>query len=194
MAKKAPAEPVAPTPAGPGKGRATPSRREAEQARRRPLVPTDRKQAQRTSRSAQAEERERIRQGMARGEERYLPARDKGPQRRFVRDSIDSRWTIGEFLIPIFIVFFVGTFVTPVGIQVYLEFVLYGLLVLTVVDALIAATLIRRRLARVLGGPEKVERGLNLYTVMRAAQFRSLRTPKPQVKRGGTAEYRPIAR
>jgi len=191
VAKKAPAEPVAPVPQGPGKGRATPSRREAEQARRRPLVPTDRKQAQRTSRAAAAADRERMRLGMARGEERYLPARDKGPQRRFVRDSIDARWTIGEFLIPIFIVFFVGTFVTPIGIQVYLEFVLYGVLALTILDALIAAWSIRRRLAARLGGPDKVERGLNFYTVMRAAQFRSLRTPKPQVKRGDKVEYRP---
>jgi hypothetical protein len=190
VAKKAPAEPVAPVPQGPGKGRATPSRREAEQARRRPLVPTDRKQAQRTSKAAAAAERDRIRQGMARGEERYLPVRDKGPQRRFVRDAVDARWTIGEFLIPIFIVFFIGTFVTPVGIQIYLEFVLYGVLALTILDALIVARSVRRRLAARLGGKEKVERGLNLYTVMRAAQFRSLRTPKPQVARGEKIEYR----
>jgi hypothetical protein len=188
VAKKAPAEPVAPTPPGPGKGHATPSRREAEQARKRPLVPTDRKQAQKVNRSAAAAERERIRQGMARGEERYLPARDKGPQRRFVRDSIDARWTIGEFLIPIFVVFFVGTFVTPLAVQVYLEFVLYGVLALTLIDALIAARIIRRRLAAKLGGPEKVERGLTWYTVMRAAQLRSLRTPKPQVRRGDKVE------
>ncbi|MCU1475265.1 DUF3043 domain-containing protein [Amnibacterium sp.] len=190
MAKKAPAEPVVPVPQGSGKGRATPSRREAEQARRRPLVPTDRKQAQRTSRTAAAAERERVRVGMARGEERYLPARDKGPQRRFVRDAVDARWTIGEFLIPIFIVFFIGTFVTPVGIQVYLEFVLYGVLALTILDALLVAWSVRRKLAARLGGKDKVDRGLNLYTVMRAAQFRSLRTPKPQVKRGDRIEYR----
>lgn len=190
MAKKAPAEPVAPpAPPAPGKGRATPSRREAEQARRRPLVPTDRKQAQRVNRTAATAERERIRQGMARGEERYLPARDKGPQRRFVRDSIDARWTIGEFLIPIFIVFFIGTFITPVSVQIYLEFVLYGVLALTIIDALIAARVIRRRLAARLGGPDKVERGLTWYTIMRAAQFRGLRTPKPQLKRGEHAEF-----
>jgi len=184
VAKKAPAEPVAPAPPGPGKGRATPSRRQAEQARKRPLVPTDRRQAQRESRSAAAEQRLRMREGMARGDERYLPARDKGPQRRFVRDSVDARWTIGEFLIPIFIVFFLGTFLAPLAVQSYLEFVLYGVLALTVIDALIAARIIRRRLAAKLGGPEKLERGLTWYTVMRAAQLRSLRTPKPQVKRG----------
>jgi hypothetical protein len=188
--KKAAVPPPAAVPAGPGKGHATPSRREAEQARRRPLVPTDRKQAQRTSRAQAAAERDRMRVGMARGEERYLPTRDKGPQRRYVRDTVDARWTIGEFLIPIFILFFVGTFVTPIGIQVYLEFVLYGVLLLTVADALIVAWSVRRRLAARLGGKEKVERGLNLYTVMRAAQFRSLRTPKPQVKRGDPVEYR----
>ncbi len=184
MAKKAPIEPVAPVPEGPGKGRATPSRREAEQARKRPLVPTDRKQAQRSSRSQVAAERERIRQGMARGEERYLPARDKGPQRRFVRDSVDARWTVGELLIPVFVVFFIATFALPVALQGYLFVVLYGFLAIVIIDALILARSIRKRLAVKLGGADKVERGLTLYTVMRAAQFRRLRTPQPQVRRG----------
>jgi hypothetical protein len=75
-------------------------------------------------------------------------------------------------------------------VQVYLEFVLYGVLALTLLDALLVAWSVRRKLAARLGGKDRVERGLNLYTVMRAAQFRSLRTPKPQVKRGERIEYR----
>ncbi|MDQ1530944.1 MAG: hypothetical protein QOE37_1049 [Microbacteriaceae bacterium] len=184
MPKKAAVPPPTAVPEGPGKGHATPSRREAEQARRRPLVPTDRKQAQRTSRSQAAAERERIRVGMARGEERYLPTRDKGPQRRFIRDSIDARWTVGEFLIPMFVIFFLGTLVTPLPVQGVLFIVLYGYLALTVLDGVVAARTYRRRLAAKFGGADKVERGLTMYTIMRAAQFRSLRMPKPQVKRG----------
>jgi hypothetical protein len=184
VAKKAAVPPPAPAPDAPGKGRATPSRREAEQARRRPLVPTDRKQAQRLSRSQAAAERDRIRIGMTRGEERYLPARDKGPQRRFIRDSIDARWTVGEFLIPVFVLFFLTTLVAPIGVQGVMMITLYGYLALTVVDAVIAARIFRRRLVAKLGGPDKVERGLTWYTIMRAAQFRPLRLPKPQVKRG----------
>jgi hypothetical protein len=188
VAKKAAAEPVVETPPGPGKGRATPSRRQAEQARKRPLVPTDRKQAQRASRGQAAAERDRIRIGMQRGEERYLPVRDKGPQRRFVRDTIDARWTVGEFLIPVFVVFFVGTLVTPLTVQGVLFIVLYAYIAVALIDGVLAARGIRRRLAAKLGGADKVERGLTWYTVMRSAQLRRLRMPKPQVNRGDKVE------
>lgn len=183
MARRS-AEPAVPVvEPGPGKGRATPSRRQQEAARRRPLVVSDRKAARRASRTRDAEQRERARIGLANGEERYLPLRDRGPQRRLARDVIDSTWTFGEFLIPIFVIFFVGTIATPTSLSGILFVVLYGYLAVTVVDGLIRAALIRRRLTAQYGRGN-VQRGLNLYTVMRAAQFRSLRTPKPQVKRG----------
>lgn len=168
-----------------GKGRATPSRRESEAARRQPLVAKDRKTAQRMSKSRMAESRERARVGLANGEERYLPARDKGPQRRFARDVLDSTWTIGEFLIPVFVIFFVATLFAPRAAWLFLP--LYGFLALTIIDGLIRAAMIRRRLAAKYGAGA-VERGLNLYVVMRSAQFRGLRMPKPQVRRGQKVE------
>ena len=184
MAKKASVDeaPAVPVETLAGKGRATPTRREREAARRQPLVPTDRKGAQRTSRTVQAAARERARIGLANGEERYLPSRDRGPQRRFARDVVDSSWAVGEFLIPVFVVFFIATLVAPA--QSWLFLPLYGYLALTIIDGLLRARRIRRRLAAKLGGASRVERGLNLYVVMRSSQFRSLRMPKPQVKRG----------
>jgi hypothetical protein len=182
MAKKAVETPPEPDVFAGGKGRATPSRREREAANRRPIVVADRKQARKVSRSREIETRERARIGMANGEERYLPARDKGPQRKFARDFVDSQWTVGEFLIPVFVLFFVVTLVLPGA--TWLFFPLYGYLALTIIDGLIRAAMIRRRLAQRLGDKSKVERGLNLYVVMRASQFRNLRVPKPQVRRG----------
>jgi hypothetical protein len=188
MAKRASEAPPEPEVPVVGKGRATPSRREREAANKRPLVVTDRKAARRASKAREAQVRERARVGMANGEERYLPARDRGPQRRYARDFVDSQWTIGEFLIPVFIVFFIATLVIPTATWLFAP--LYGFLAIVVVDGLARAAIIRRRLAQRLGDRSKVERGLNLYVLMRAAQFRSLRVPKPQVKRGGTAEFR----
>ena len=186
MAKRtaeAPAEPETPVV---GKGRATPSRREREAANRRPLVVTDRKAARRASKSREAERRERARIGMANGEERYLPARDRGPQRRFARDWVDSQWSIGEFLIPVFVLFFIATLVVPSAAWLFAP--LYGFLAIVIIDGLVRAAIIRRRLAARLGDRGKVERGLNLYVLMRSAQFRSLRVPKPQVRRGEKVE------
>jgi hypothetical protein len=186
MAKKTVEAPPDPGVFAGGKGRATPSRREREAANRRPIVVADRKQARKVSRSREAETRERARIGLANGEERYLPVRDKGPQRKFARDFVDSQWTVGEFLIPVFVVFFVATLVIPSA--TWLFFPLYGYVAQTIVDGLFRASLIRRRLAQRLGDRSKVERGLNLYVVMRASQFRSLRVPKPQTKRGTRLE------
>ena len=41
---------------------------------------------------------------MRTGDERYLPARDKGPVRRFIRDYVDSRFSFIELLIPLMLV------------------------------------------------------------------------------------------
>jgi hypothetical protein len=187
MAKKTVEAAPEPEVLGGGKGRATPSRREREAANRRPIVVADRKAARRSSRTREAEVRERARVGLANGEERYLPARDKGPQRKFARDWIDSQWTIGEFLIPVFVLFFVATLLLPSA--TYLFFPLYGYLALTIADGLFRAQIIKRRIAAKLGDSSKVERGLNLYIVMRSAQFRNLRVPKPQVRRNTRVEF-----
>src|SRR3954454_3917605 len=78
------------------KGRPTPKRSVSQAANKRPLVPSgrDRKTAGRASREQLREQRMRQRQAMITGDERYLPARDAGPQRRYVRDYIDARWNI----------------------------------------------------------------------------------------------------
>lgn len=183
MARRAPVEAAPEVPIGPGKGRATPSRRQQEQARRRPLVPTDRKAASRTARTDASVERNRARIGLANGEDRYLPVKDRGPQRRFVRDVIDSRLRLGELLYPVFGVFFVGSFLITGAAQSYLFIGLWVFVIIVVADGLLAARGIKRRMVEKFG-PAAVLKGINFYAVTRVIQFRSLRMPKPQVKRG----------
>ncbi len=180
MARRAPAEQApAPEPVA-GKGRATPSRRQQEAARRQPIVASDRKAARRSSRTREAELRERARIGLANGEERYLPIRDRGPQRRFARDWIDSSWTLGEVTIPIFFIALLATLAVP-GVA-WLAYVGYGVLVLAVIDGYVRSVVIRRRLVARYG--DQVQRGLPVYVITRSLQLRRLRTPKPQVRRG----------
>lgn len=86
------------------KNRPTPTRREAQAARQRPLVPADRKAARDQSRAKERVERNRLREGMYAGEQWALPARDRGPERAFVRDVVDARWNLSEFLLPIMVI------------------------------------------------------------------------------------------
>ena len=37
---------------------------------------------------------------MVTGDDRHLPARDRGPVRRFVRDYVDARRTMLEYMLP----------------------------------------------------------------------------------------------
>ncbi|WP_223690815.1 DUF3043 domain-containing protein [Leifsonia poae] len=165
-----------------GKGAPTPTRREQEAARKRPLVPTDRKEAARQARAKTTEAREKARVGMAAGDDRYLTARDKGPQRRYVRDYVDARFNIGEFLIPVMLLVIVLSFL-PGYFQVYGLLALWGFFLVAVIDCFILGFLVRRKLGAKFG-VSKVERGVRWYAAMRALQLRVIRLPKPQVKRG----------
>ena len=88
-----------------GKGRPTPSRKEAEAAARaRAKVPRTRKEQMAAQRAARGETSQRMRQAMKTGDERYLPARDRGPVKRFIRDFVDSRFSFIELMVPLLIV------------------------------------------------------------------------------------------
>ena len=165
-----------------GKGRPTPSRKEAQAAKAQPLVGGRDKAAIKAQRQKQAEVRERARLGMMQGDERYLSIRDKGPQRRFVRDYVDARFSVGEFLIPLMLVVLVMTFL-PGIFQVISLAVIWGYVLLAVLDAVFLGLLLKRKLEAKFG-VDSVQKGFRWYAAMRAFQFRPLRIPKPQVKRG----------
>ena len=80
-----------------GKGRPTPKRTEAQGRRTGPPPPppTTRKEAYTRMRSQQASRRVEARQGAARGDDSYLPARDRGPVRKLVRDVVDEGFRRG---------------------------------------------------------------------------------------------------
>jgi hypothetical protein len=165
-----------------GKGAPTPSRAQQEAARKRPLVPNDRKEAARQARAKQAEARERARVGMAAGDERYLPMRDRGPQKKFVRDYVDARFSIGEVLIPVMFLVILLTLVPSYEVQTIGILALWAFFIVAVVDVIVLGFILTRKL-KAKFGEDKVEK-VRWYAAMRALQLRPLRLPKPQVKRG----------
>ena len=166
-----------------GKGAPTPKRKVQEAARKRPLVPTDRKASKEAERVAIQDQRQKMRQALDTGDEKYLPLRDKGPQKRFVRDYVDARFSVGEFLIPVMLIVIVLTFLPSQALQFYGLLALWGFFAIAVIDCVVLGFLIQRRVGDKFG-KTKVERGLRWYGAMRALQLRIMRLPKPQVKRG----------
>lgn len=87
-----------------GKGRPTPKRKDAQARNRRDLIPADRKLAKKLARERQEEMWRRQQEAMDTGDERYMPTRDKGRARRFLRDVIDARWSLSELVLPMMFV------------------------------------------------------------------------------------------
>jgi len=165
-----------------GKGRPTPTRKEKEEARKRPLVSNDRAEARRVAREHMRAERDKQRVGMENGVEKYMPIRDRGVQKRWVRDYVDARTSVGEFMLPVLGVVIVLYVFPQVEVQLIMMGILWLFLIAAFIDALILGRIVRKKLGEKFG-VSKVESGVRWYAGVRAMQLRGMRLPKPQVKR-----------
>ena len=148
----------------------------------------NRREAAKKMRERQRAERLEAREGMANGDERFLLPRDKGPERRLVRDIVDSRRTIGTFFFgTTFLVMLVG-FNKNLNPSVYFAAnALFGVMaVATAIDSFLISRTVKRLIKqRFPNSTEKLGR-LYFYAIMRAISFRFIRNPKPQVKIGAS--------
>lgn len=168
-----------------GKGRPTPTRKEAEQARKQALrVPKDAKAAKRAAKTRAAEERSEQRAALLAGDERALPPRDAGPVKKFVRDYIDGRFAAAELFLPLALIVLVSAFVPNSSIKAVVTMLWMVVTVVIILDTTLLTWRLNRELKR--RWPDPADRkGASLYAVMRLLQFRRLRLPPPAVRRGG---------
>ncbi|MER5445591.1 DUF3043 domain-containing protein [Streptomyces sp. NPDC002766] len=165
------------------KGRPTPKRSEAQSQRRSVAnTSTSRKDAAKRQREDRRAALERQRQALAGGDERYLPARDKGPVRKFARDWIDSRFNVAEFFLPMAVVILVLSVVRVASLQNIALLLWLVVIVLIVLDSFVSGIRLRKALGERF--PDHNRKGALAYGLMRSLQMRRLRLPKPQVKRG----------
>jgi hypothetical protein len=169
-----------------GKGRPTPTRKEAEAARKAAIKkPRNRREATALRREKVRTERGKMQDAMRTGDDRYLPAADKGPVRRFARDYVDARYSVMEFALPILLV------VSLLGVVFSRQFLwlagLVNLLFLAMILLIAADWFLLtgglRKAARIKF-PSESSKGLAFYAVRRTMQMRRWRLPKPMVKRG----------
>lgn len=167
-----------------GKGRATPSRKEAEAARKKQMKsPATRKEQARKQKEARNLARARGREAMKTGgDDRYLPARDQGPVRRFTRDFVDHRFNVAEIMLPVLIGVFAISLFSTSTVYRFVIGVWIATILATVIDEVVMVRALRKEFkARFQPGET---RGSVAYAVLRTSQFRALRMPKCQVKRG----------
>ncbi|MET7440344.1 DUF3043 domain-containing protein [Streptomyces sp. NPDC004082] len=174
---KQPRDPQAP------KGRPTPKRSEAQTQRRSVAnTPTSRKEAAKRQRDERRTQLEKQRQALASGDERFLPARDKGPVRKFARDFVDSRFCVAEFFLPMAVVILVLSMVRVGSLQNIALLLWLVVIAMIVVDSIGIAIRLKKQLNTRF--PDAPKKGAVPYALMRTLQMRRLRLPKPQVKRG----------
>ena len=165
------------------KGKPTPKRKEAQaKLKMSPLSPTASKEAKKALKAQSRVRRLETRAAYMRGEESALPARDKGPARRFVRDYVDARKSVTEyFLVIIMFVLFLTLIPVP-AVQLGAIAIMYSAMLWIGIDGFVFSRKIKKAVAKEYpGGSTK---GLGLYGWMRSTQLRRLRAPAPQTRPG----------
>lgn len=154
-----------------------------------PPVPRSRKdltkEERRELREARREHRREVSEGMRRGDERYLTARDRGPERALARDVVDSRRTIGTwFFAGALIVLLGSSGAMPEPVRLASNVLWAALAVAVIVDSVILCRKVKRLVRE--RHPDSTQRMGSLYgyVVMRALTFRKLRVPLSRVKIG----------
>jgi hypothetical protein len=165
------------------KGRPTPKRKEAEAARKiSSLAPASTKAEKQRAKAAAREARIATRAAYLRGDESALPFRDKGPVKKFIRNYVDSRRSIGEFFLPVIFIVLLLTLIPSKVFQLVSIAIMYSVLVISVIDGF----LLSRKLTKEVSAkfPEAELKGIGMYGWLRSTQMRRMRTPKPAIRAG----------
>jgi len=152
------------------KGAPTPTRKQAEAARRERLTrPVDKKEAARQQRTER---------------QRQILAQDQTPEKQLARDFVDSGRHIGEFLLPGMIIILAATFAYQIApaISMYGTVLMYVFIAAVLVDLFVMWGRFKKVLAQRL--PKASTRGLMFYMFNRSIQIRRFRRPAPRIKRG----------
>lgn len=168
-----------------GKGRPTPTRKEAEAANRRPLVPKDRKAAKREARARRDAEFQREQLAMKTGDEAQLPYAHKGPVRRWARDYIDARFNIASYFFGLALAVLLLVFLQILNpdIAVIAMVILYGVMLIMLIDSFIASGKMKKKAVEKFGD-DRVPRGIRWQMFGRTFYPRRWRRPIPMVDRG----------
>jgi uncharacterized protein YneF (UPF0154 family) len=160
------------------KGRPTPSRKDAESKRKvSTLAPAIGKEAKKREKALARERRVAAREAYLRGDENALPLRDRGPVRRFVRDEVDARRSIGEYFLPIIFVVLLFSVVPNMTVNIIAIVLMYTVLLFAVVDGFFLSRKLKKQIVEKF--PDANPKGLGMYVWLRSTQMRRLRAPKP---------------
>lgn len=183
--QSAASKPKAYTPSKKELGVATPKRTTAQRRHDAVQAPANRREAYKQMRERQKVERAEASAGMRAGDERYLLARDRGPERALVRNIVDSKRTAGTwFFVGAIIVFIGSTGRMPTAVQLGANLLWAILAIAVIIDSILISRKVKRLVTERFPKSTQKLGSLYMYGVMRALTFRRMRVPKPQVELG----------
>jgi hypothetical protein len=158
------------------KDRPTPTRKEAEAARRQRMNTTLSKKQSRAAASRQSRS-ERM---------KTISAREAVPEKVLMRDYIDARFNLGEFLLPSVVVILAVTLLGSYwpAVTLIATLAMYLFIIGVFVDGYLMWRGFKKVLAKRL--PKASPKGLLMYGMTRSTQIRRFRSPAPRIKRGET--------
>jgi hypothetical protein len=176
----------------PGKGRPTPKRRDSEGRRRGPAPPPPRTQREsiklakqnRTSREERRKASAERRGRMLAGDDKSLPARDRGPVKAFIRDTVDSRRHLMGMFMPLAAFIFLSLLLPNPYLQNALSLFSMAMIMAMALEGGLLGRNITKKARERFPNEEIRPVSTTFYAFTRASQIRRLRVPKPRVKPG----------
>lgn len=160
-------------------------------------APQRKSEPTRSRRQAEAERMERLHPTLTPKEQRRAASRAKNdaraeayarqegqPERVFARDYLDTRWTINEFIMPLFIVIMAATMITMANVELsaYILATMWVLIVMVMINMFFIWRGFKKQFAARF--PKSSPKGLLLYLFNRSIMLRRFRQPSPRIKRG----------
>lgn len=176
------------------KGRPTPSRKEAELARRQERKPNrTRREQMEADRRRRREIRAQQREALNTGKGDLLPPRDRGPVKAFVRDYVDRRRNVAEYLLVLLVFMLLFNIFGPqvmsaIQVASVVSLLWMATILGTVLDEIVLVRGLKKQLRERF--PDASHKGTTSYAVLRSSQVRRFRLPKPVIERGGDLKNR----
>lgn len=164
------------------KGRPTPKRKEKTVKPGASLAPARTKEEKRAAKAEARVQRLAQRNAFMRGDESALPARDRGPVRKYVRNIVDARINVGEYFLPFIFLVLLVSMTRNQTVAILSILMMYVIMFIAIIDGWFLGRRIKKRVSEKF--PNESTKGLALYGFLRSTQMRRMRAPKPLVKRG----------
>ncbi len=197
----------------PPKGRPTPKRRDVELAKgirhsspgitktpaqlkkerqklKESMTKEEWKEHKRKQRNENRQARSEVQRLMDAGDERYLLARDRGPERAMVRDWVDARRFLINYMMILLIAFlvpvFAGIFIPSMAFVGQLMAMVIATIM--IIEGVIIGIRANRAVKKQFPETKATGFSLGFYAYSRASQPRRWRSPKPRVLIGESTE------